>query len=44
MSKIIKETEIKLKEIIEKAVACAIENGELPQAEMPDFIIEIPAN
>lgn len=44
MSKIIKETEIKLKEIIEKAVACAIENGELPQAEIPDFIIEIPAN
>ena len=44
MSKIIKETEIKLKGIIEKAVACAIENGELPQAEMPDFIIEIPAN
>lgn len=44
MSKIIKETEIKLKEIIEKAVACSIENGELPQAEMPDFIIEIPAN
>lgn len=44
MSKIIKETETKLKEIIEKAVACAIENGELPQADMPDFIIEIPAN
>ena len=40
MSKIVKETEIELKNIIEKAVS----NGALPEAEMPQFNIEKPAN
>lgn len=44
MSKIINETEIKLKKIIESAVVSAMQNGDLPQAEVPEFIIETPAN
>lgn len=44
MSKIINQTENLLKEKIEKAVISAIDAGELPKADMPEFIIEIPAN
>lgn len=44
MSKIVKETEMLLREKIEKAVAGAISAGELPEADMPEFIIEVPAN
>lgn len=44
MSKIVQQTKNMLKEIIEKAIATAISKGELPEAEMPEFIIEIPAN
>lgn len=44
MSKIVKETEIELKNIIEQAVKKAVSNGDLPEAEMPQFNIEKPAN
>lgn len=44
MSKIVKETEIELKNIIEQAVKKAVSNGALPEAEMPQFNIEKPAN
>lgn len=44
MSKIVKETEIELKNIIEQAVKKAVSNGALPEAEMPQFNIENPAN
>ncbi len=33
-----------LKDAITNAVSTAIENGSLPQAELPDFIIETPAD
>lgn len=44
MSKIVKKTEIELKNIIEQAVKKAGSNGALPEAEMPQFNIEKPAN
>ena len=44
MSKIVKKTEIELKNIIEQAVKKAVSNGALPDAEMPQFNIEKPAN
>lgn len=44
MSKLVKETENKLKAIITDAITKAIYDGELPEAEIPDFIVEIPAN
>lgn len=44
MSKIVKKTEIELKNIIEQAVKKAVSNGTLPEAEMPQFNIEKPAN
>ena len=44
MSKIVKKTEIELKNIIELAVKKADSNGALPEAEMPQFNIEKPAN
>ena len=44
MSKIVKKTEIELKNIIEQAVKKAVANGALPEAEMPQFNIEKPAN
>lgn len=44
MSKLVKETENKLKAIITDAITKAINDGELPEAEIPDFIVEIPAN
>lgn len=44
MSKMIKEVENKLYEAIENAVKSAIENGDLPQADIPKFIIEKPAD
>ena len=44
MSKIVKKTEIELKNIIEQAVKKAVSNGALPEAEMPQFNIEMPAN
>lgn len=44
MSKIVKKAEIELKNIIEQAVKKAVSNGALPEAEMPQFNIEKPAN
>lgn len=44
MSKIVKKTEIELKNIIEQAIKKAVSNGTLPEAEMPQFNIEKPAN
>ena len=44
MSRIVKKTEIELKNIIEQAVKKAVSNGALPEAEMPQFNIEKPAN
>ena len=44
MSKMVKEVENKLYEAIENAVKSAIKNGDLPQADMPKFIIEKPAD
>ena len=44
MSKIVKETESLLKSKITQAITSAIEAGELPEAEIPDFIIEVPSN
>lgn len=44
MSKIVKKTEIELKNIIDQAVKKAVSNGALPEAEMPQFNIEKPAN
>lgn len=44
MSKIVKKTEIELKNIIEQAVKKAVSNGALPEDEMPQFNIEKPAN
>lgn len=44
MSKIVKKTEIELKNIIEQAVKKAVSNGALPVAEMLQFNIEKPAN
>lgn len=44
MSKIVKKTEIELKNIIEQAVKKAVSNGALPEAEIPQFNIEKPAN
>ena len=44
MSKIVKKTEIELKNIIAQAVKKAVSNGALPETEMPQFNIEKPAN
>ena len=44
MSKIIKQTQTLLKSCITDAVNKAIESGALPQSEIPEFIIEQPAD
>lgn len=44
MSKMVKEVENKLYEAIESAVKSATQNGDLPQADIPKFIIEKPAD
>ncbi len=44
MSELVKKTENILKQRITLAMESAIRNGELPQAEIPEFIIEIPSN
>ena len=44
MSKIVKETQDILKNKITEAIQSAIEKGELPEAELPAFIIEKPAD
>ena len=42
MSKIVKATQEELKAKIIEAVQAAVANGDLPEADMPDFIIEKP--
>ena len=44
MSKIVKETESKLYDAIVNAVNTATDKGDLPEAQMPRFIIEKPAD
>ena len=44
MSKIVKETQELLKLKITEAIAGAIADGALPEAEVPEFIIERPAD
>lgn len=44
MSKMVKEVETKLIEAIALAVEKATQSGDLPEAEMPKFIIEKPAD
>lgn len=44
MSKIIKQTQALLKSCVTDAVNKAIESGALPQSEIPEFIIEQPAD
>lgn len=44
MSKIVKETENTLKQLLIDAVNSAVNAGELPQGEIPQFIVEVPAN
>ncbi len=44
MSKLVKVTEDLLKQKILSAIKSAIKNNELPHAEIPEFIIEIPSN
>lgn len=44
MSQIVKDVENKLQELIAEAVKKAMASGELPQADMPSFIVEKPAD
>ena len=44
MSKIVKQTQEELKAKIIQAVQSAVSNGDLPEADIPDFIIEKPAD
>lgn len=44
MSKLVKETQDKLNEIIVTAVKSATAKGELPDSDMPSFIIEKPSD
>ena len=44
MSKIVNKTQEILKNKINEAFELAVKNGELPKAEVPEFIIEVPAN
>lgn len=44
MSKLVKETENILKQKLTAAINAAIADGDLPNEEIPEFIIETPAN
>lgn len=44
MSKIVQQTKALLQNMITSAFNGAIEEGALPEAQLPDFIIEIPTN
>ena len=44
MSQIVKETQETIKQAIIAAINKATQNGELPEADMPDFIIEKPSD
>ncbi len=44
MSRLVKETQTQLKNLIINAVEAAVAKGELPECELPQFIIEKPAD
>ena len=44
MSYIVKKAENQIYEIINKAMAKAIEKGDLPEGEVPEFKVEVPAD
>lgn len=44
MSYIVKTAEMQITEIIKKSLAKAIANGELPEGDIPEFKVEIPAD
>ena len=44
MSQLVQQTQITIKEAITAAIKAAISNGDLPEAEIPDFIIEKPSD
>lgn len=44
MSKLVQQATTELRNTIRSAMEKAIANGELPQAELPDFSIEVPAD
>lgn len=44
MSQLVAQATRELREVIEKAMGQAIKSGELPQAPLPDFALEIPAD
>ena len=44
MRNLVSEAKSQYRELIEKAVKAAVFAGELPEGEIPEFIIEIPAD
>ena len=44
MRNLVAEAKAQYRELIEKAVRAAVSAGELPEGEIPEFIIEIPAD
>lgn len=44
MSNIVKQTEAQLRQLIGDAFGAAIAAGELPQADIPAYTVEIPAD
>ena len=44
MSQLVQETQKTIKEAVISAINAAVLKGELPEAEMPDFIIEKPSD
>ena len=44
MRNLVAEAKSQYRELIEKAVKAAVFAGELPEGEIPEFIIEIPAD
>ena len=44
MSAIVKNTELQLKEAIHKALGSAMAGGELPEGDIPSFVIEVPGD
>jgi arginyl-tRNA synthetase len=44
MSKVVNVVENQIRESVSSAIAAAIKSGSLPQAEIPEFTVEIPAD
>jgi len=44
MSFVVKNTELQLRNAIAEAITASIDAGELPQGDMPSFVIEIPGD